>query len=149
MWFNRCYSPCVGRIWGRDCWAWWHTQHGWSVESQLHHLHHLQVLVLPHTVCHLWYPSGAVVGLLLRLHLFLPHLGCHALHQELPDWNPVSESNLLALHPHVLRPLLWGTGESVQQHTSGTSQGGVGVTKTMFTMSAREIGCSFGFVLFL
>lgn len=72
------------------------------MEAQLHHLHRVQVLVLPHPLSHLRHPRGSALGLPLRLHLVLSYLGRGALHQELPDRVTVHQSYLLPLHPDLL-----------------------------------------------
>lgn len=112
----------LGGVWGCHCRAWWYTQPGWGVEAQLHNLHCVQVLVLPHLVCCLWYPCCSALGLPVCLHLLLPHLGCGSLHQELSDWVAVRQPHLFSLHPDLLWSLLRSPGQNLQQCASGTAQ---------------------------
>lgn len=92
------------------------------METQLHHLHRVKVLVLPHLVRSLWYPRGSALGLPVCVHFLLPHLGCGSLHQELSDWVAVHQPHLLSLHPDLLRSLLWSPGQDLQQRTRCTAQ---------------------------
>lgn len=117
-----CLKFYSGGVWGYHRWAWRYTQPGWSLEAQLHNLHCVQVLVLPHPVSHLWNPRGAALGLPVCLHLLLPHLGRGALHQELSDRITVHQPHLLALHPDLLRSLLWGSGQDLQQRACGPAK---------------------------
>lgn len=122
--FLKFFNPNfpLGGVWGRYCRAWWNTQPGWGVETQLHHLHCVKVLVLPHLVCYLWHPCCSALGLPVCMHILLPHLGCGSLHQELSDWVSVHQPHLLSLHPDLLRSLLWSPGQDLQQCARCTAQ---------------------------
>lgn len=134
----------LGGVWGCHCRARWYTQPGWGVEAQLHHLYRVQILVLPHSVCCLWHPGGSALGLPVRLHLVLSHLGCGSLHQELPDWVAVRQPHLLPLHSDLLRSLLWSSGEDFQQCACGTAQGGLGTPhSTMLKCDQMRCGVFF------
>lgn len=123
-WFanERLLNFFLGGVWGRHCRARWYTQPGWGVEAQLHNLHCIQVLVLPHLVCYLRYPCCSALGLPVCLHLLLPHLGCGSLHQKLPDRVAVYQPHLLSLHSDLLWSPLRGPGQDLQQCASGTAQ---------------------------
>lgn len=124
----------LGWVWGCHCRAWWHPQSGRRVEAQLHHLHRVQVLVLPHPVRCLRHPCGSPLGLPVRLHLLLPHLGSGALHQELPDRVAVHQPHLLPLHPDLLRSLLRGFGQDLQQRARDTAQRSLRTPTMVFTV---------------
>lgn len=110
------------RFWRCDCWARGNAQLWWDLEGQFYHLHCNEILVLSLTVSNLWYPYGSHLGHLL-CHFVIPaHLGSGAVHKELPDWDPVYQPCLFHLHPHVLRPSLWGHRQSVQQHPSHSTE---------------------------
>lgn len=132
-------SPPPGGVWGRHCGARRYAQSGRRVETQLHHLHCVQVLVLPRPVGHLRHPRRSALGFPVCLHLLLPHLGRGSLHQELPDWVPVHQPHLLPLHPDLLRSLLWSTGQGLRQYTRRTTQRGLNIQKLGFLVWTTKV----------
>lgn len=95
------------------------------MESQLHHLHRHQVLVLPAADGASRHPPGTDLGNLLRHSVLHTHLGGGAVRQELPDRDPLRQSRLLHLRAHLLRPTVRGHGQVLQQHPDQHDQGGV------------------------
>ena len=95
------------------------------MESQLHHLHRHQVLVLPTADGASRHSPGTDLGNLLRHSVLHTHLGSGAVRQELPDRDPLRQSRLLHLRAHLLRPTVRGHGQVLQQHPDQHDQGGV------------------------
>lgn len=131
-------NSLLGGVWGCHRRARWYAQSGWCMETQLHHLHCVKVLVLPHPVCYLWYPCFSALGLPVCMHLLLPHLGCGPLHQELPDWVAVRQPHLFSLHSDLLRSLLRSLGQDFQQCARCTAKRSLSTQTVAFIVWSAE-----------